>query len=68
MSPLSKSVSAAGDRVRSRTKGLADAVTAVIDRVRPAPEPPAERAKREAREFLQQRREALAKAFDARMR
>jgi hypothetical protein len=65
MTSLSDNLSTTTDRARS---GLQRLMQAVTDHVRPAPEPRAERAKREAREFLQQRREAITKAFESRTR
>lgn len=64
MTPLPDALTTTTSRVR---QSLVQIAQGVIEQVRRGePEPRAERAKREAREFLQQRREALAKAFESR--
>jgi len=62
MTSLSDILSTTAGRARF---GLERLVQAITEHVRPAPERRAERARREAREFLQQRREAITKAFES---
>ena len=66
MTPLPDTVATTTSRVRQSLVQIAETA---IERIRrDEPEPRAERARREAREFLQQRREAIAKAFESRPR
>lgn len=62
MTPLPDSLATTTSRVR---QSLVQIAATVIDQVsRDEPEDRATRARREAREFLQQRREAIARAFE----
>jgi hypothetical protein len=64
MTPLPDSLTATTSRVRQSLVQIAESV---IEQVRrDEPEDRATRARREAREFLQQRREAIARAFENR--
>lgn len=68
MTSLSDTFTATAERARAGWQHVMGAIATIAEQVRPTPETRSERARREAREFLERRREALGRAFDARTR